>query len=107
LPGIPGDIQMQVDVHVCLLDAMTDHFPIKRSDIEPGTVPSKPPIEADEGAWGICLASFGERLRELRSVYSFYVHKPKYTTETLESRFSDTVLFLKERIVAQLFGEQE
>jgi hypothetical protein len=37
---------------VCLLDAMTDHFPIKRAEIEP-----------------------------------------------------DTVLFLKERIVAQLLGE--
>ena len=105
--AIPGDLQMQVDVHVCLLDAMTDHLAIKRSDIEPDTIPSKFPIVADEGAWGICLSSFGERLHELRPVYAFYVHKPRYTTETIDSRFSDTVLFLKERIEALLLGEQK
>jgi hypothetical protein len=105
--ALPGDIQVQVDVHVSLLDAMTDHFPIKRSDVDSDTVPSGRPLETDEGGWGVCLAGFGECLRRVRPVYAFYVHKPRYTTETIDRRFADTVLFLKGRILAQFLGEDK
>lgn len=94
---------MQADSQRYLLNAMTDHFPIKRSEIGPRTVPSQPPIGADSQGWGICLASFGEYLRELRPVYIFYVHKPRYTVETIDQPFSDTVLYLKQKALAQ-FG---
>lgn len=105
--ALPGDIQMQVDVHVCLLDAMTDKFPIERSEIGSKTVPSKPPIEADSGGWGPCLAAFGEYLKQLRPVYAFYVHKPRYTQETIDKPFPDIVLYLKQKVLAQFLGNEE
>jgi hypothetical protein len=95
---------MQVDVHVCLLDAMTDNFPVRRSDIGPQTKPSNPPISADAQGWGVCLASFGDYLRHLRPIYGFYVHKPKYTADTLNSEFPEIVLYLKQKILAQFRG---
>lgn len=102
---LPDSSQMQVDVHVCLLDAMTDNFPIKRSDIGANTVPSKPPIGADTQGWGICLAGFGDYLRRYRDVYAFYVHKPRYTEETIDKRFPEIVLYLKQKIIAQYNGK--
>lgn len=99
--ALPGDIQMQVDVQVCLLDAMTDNFPITRAEIDHKTVPSNPPIGADTQGWGICLASFVDSLHRLRPVYAFYVHKPRYTEETINKPFSDIVAYLKQKILAQ------
>jgi hypothetical protein len=99
--------QMQVDVHVCLLDAMTDNFPIKRSEISSNTVPSKPPIGADGQGWGICLASFGEYLRQYREIYKFYVHKPRYTDETIDKTFPDIVLYLTHKILDQYSGKDK
>lgn len=103
--GLPTETQLQVDVHICLLDAMTDHFPIRRTDIGPTTVPSKPPIGADAQGWGSCLASFGEYLRRLRQIYGFYVHKPRYTDDTLSKPFPDIVLYLKTKLVGQFEGK--
>jgi hypothetical protein len=107
MTALPGDTQMQVDVHVCLLDAMTDNFPIRRSEIGAKTVPSKPPIGADAQGWGLCLAGFGEYLHQLRPVYAFYVHKPRYTEETIDEPFPAIVLYLKQKILAQFGGEDE
>jgi hypothetical protein len=101
---LPGNIQLQVDVHVCLLDAMTNNFPIKRSEIGANTVPSKPPIGADAQGWGIGLASFGEYFRHCREIYKFYVHKPRYTEETIDKTFPDIVLHLTEKILDQFNG---
>ncbi len=102
---LPDNSQMQVDVHVCLLDAMTDNFPITRSEIGADTVPSKPPIGADVQGWGICLASFGDDLRRYREAYAFYVHKPRYTEETIDKRFPEIVLYLKQKVIAQYGGK--
>lgn len=105
--GLPGRLQILVDVHSCLLDAMTDNFPIKRHEVAKDTVPSKRPIEADGQGWGICLASFAEYLRSLRPIYAYYVHKPVYTKETIDSKFSDIVLYLTEKTVAQFVGGEK
>jgi hypothetical protein len=102
----PDNSQIQVDIHVCLLDAMTDNFPIKRSDIDANTVPSKPPIGAVPKGWGICLASFGDYIRRYREIYAFYVHKPLYTEETIDKKFPDIVLYLKKKIIAQYSGKE-
>jgi hypothetical protein len=103
---LPGNMQMQVDVHVCLLDAMTDDLPIKRSDIDANTVPSKPPIGANAQGWSICLAHFGEYLHKLRQIYTFYVHKPCYTEETIDKRFPEIVLYLTQKILDQIPGRR-
>jgi hypothetical protein len=107
MTALPGDIEMQVDTHVCLLDAMTDNFPIKRSEIGAKTVPSKLPIGADAQGWGICLAGFREYLHQRRPIYAFYVHKPRYTEETIDEPFPAIVLYLKQKILAQFGGEEE
>lgn len=106
LSSSPGDLQLQVDVHSCLLDAMTDCFPIARASINATTVPSNPPIGADGQGWGICLASFAEYLASLRPFYAFYVHKPAYTIATLSQPFPAIVMYLKERVRAQFFGSE-
>jgi hypothetical protein len=105
--ALPDNTQMQVDVHVCLQDAMTDNFPIKRPEIGADTVPSKPPIGADAQGWGICLASFGEYLRQCREIYKFYVHKPRYTGETIDKTFPDIVLYLTQKILDQFNGKDK
>jgi hypothetical protein len=102
--ALPGDAQLQVDIHVCLLDAMSE-LPIARSDIGADTVPSKT-ARLDVGAWGICLARFEGRLRQFRPIYLFYVHKPRYTQETFDKRFPEIVLYLKLRILAQFSGTE-
>jgi len=104
---LPGNIQLQVDVHVCLLDAMTDTFPITRKEIGANTVPSKPPIGANARGWGIGLASFGEYLRQCREIYKFYVHKPRYTEETIDKKFPDIVEYLTQKILDQFQGKEE
>jgi hypothetical protein len=107
--GLKGKLsdnsQLQSDVIYCLLNAMTDCFRITLQEIKPSTVvPSKPPINADEQGWEICLADFGRHLCLHNVIYVFYVHKPRYTEETLNKKFSDIVFYLKKKIIAQHEG---
>jgi hypothetical protein len=104
--SLPEGVQLRVDVHLCLLDAMTDAFPIRREDIEGKTVPSDAPIGADAQGWGVCLAKFSEYIRHLRPIYSFYVHKPKYTTDTLSLSVTETIGYLKARLLGQFDGSE-
>ena len=104
---LPGDVQMRVDVQLCLMDAMTDIFPITRSEIELDTVPSGRRIGADGQGWGMCLADYAERISGLRDVYASYVHRPRYTQETLDEPFSAIVDYLREKLVAQVAGGSE
>ncbi len=106
--GLKGKLsdnsQLQSDVIYCLLNSMTDHFPITRPDIKPNTIPAKPPINAKEGAWEICLADFGSHLCRHNVIYVFYVHKPRYTEETINKKFFEIVLYLKKKLIAQHAG---
>lgn len=101
---VPGDLQIRVDVYVSLLDAITDHFPIERSEIKDDTVPSDDPISADAQGWGICLATFALCLTRNRPVYAFYDHRPAYTAATLDKPVSEIVSFLTEAVIEQSEG---
>ena len=104
--ALPGDTQLHVDIHVCLLDAITDSFPVKRSDVNAKWVPSKSKAGIDQQGWGICLAEFGSYLRQLRAVYAFYVHKPQYTVDTISLPFPAIVQYLAQHVVAQIKGKE-
>lgn len=99
---LPGDIQIRVDIHVCLLDAMSDQFGIARSDIKSDTVPSDEPIGALEVGWGMCLARFERYLQQLRPLYAAYDHQERYAAETLGEPFAAIKSFLYERLIEQL-----
>ena len=101
---VPGDLQIRVDVYVSLLDAITDHFPIKRSEIKDDTVPSANPISADAQGWGVCLATLALYLARNRAIYAFYDHRPAYTSATLDKPVSETVSFLTAAVVEQSKG---
>lgn len=101
---LPGDLQIRVDVHVCLVDAITDHFPITRPEVLPTTVPSADPIGADAQGWGICLATFASYIRTLRPIYGFYVHQPIYTQDTLSKPLSQIIAYLAKALVKQAKG---
>lgn len=101
---VPGDLQIRVDVYVSLLDAITDHFPIKRSEVKDDTVPSANPIGADGQGWGICLATFALYLARNRAIYAFYDHRPAYTSATLDKPVSEIVSFLTAAVVEQSKG---
>jgi hypothetical protein len=101
---LPGDMQIRVDVHICLLDSMTDNFPIARPDILPTTVPSANPIGADSQGWGICLATYAGYLATLRPIYGFYVHQPAYTQDTLSKPVSEIITYLAKALVDQAKG---
>ena len=100
----PGEFQVRVDVYVSLLDAMTDNFPIARSDITLATVPSEDPIGADSQGWGICLAGFAQYLAHNRPFYAFFDHRPAYTGETLDKPVSEIVDFLTAEVIEQSEG---
>ena len=101
---LPGEGQIRADVYTCLLDAITDQFPVARPDIEHDTVPSKNPIGADGQGWGICLATFAAYLHSLRPAYIFYVHKPAYTQATLDEPVSKIVPYLAKAVITQAKG---
>jgi hypothetical protein len=99
---LPGDVQIRIDIHVCLLDAMADQFGISRSDIGSDTVPSEDPIAATAVGWGTCLARFERYLQELRPLYGAYDHQERYTEATLDLEFSAIKTYLYEALIEQL-----
>jgi|GEM_PF-7051753 len=99
---IPGDVQIRIDVHVCLLDAMADQFGISREKIGAETVPSEEPIAASPVGWGMCLTRFERYLHELRPLYAAFDHQERYAEETLDLPFSKTKVYLYERLIEQL-----
>jgi hypothetical protein len=104
--SLGGDMQIRTDVLVCLMDAITDRFPITRDEIELDLVPSGKEIGADEGGWGVCLQLYASYLRALRPVYGFYVHKPKYDKATLDLELHEIQIYLRNELVAQSGGGQ-
>lgn len=100
----PGDDELSADVHSCLVNAIKQ----TRSDfvVKPSTIPSQPPLGADEGAWAIILQRFANGLRELSSVYAFYVHQPIYAEETLNRKFPAIVGYLMKKVVSQFRAQQ-
>lgn len=105
--GLPGDFVIRADVQACLLDAMTDCFPITRDKIQHDTKPTDRPIGADGQGWGICLQVYAAGIRARRPVYAAYTHRPIYTTETLSKEFSEIVNYLVGKLLAQLLGKSE
>jgi hypothetical protein len=105
--ALPGDFVIRADVQSCLLDAMTDSFPITRDQIQHDTKPSDRPIGADAQGWGICLQVYAGAIRSRRAAYGAYTHRPIYTTETRAKGFSDIVNYLVGKLVAQLLGKSE
>jgi hypothetical protein len=101
---LPVDGQMQSDIVGCLMEAMAERL-LDRDKIGTATVPSKQPIDADETAWDGCLWLFGENLRK-HSCYSFYKHRSEYASATIDMPFSEIVLYLKKRALAQFKREE-
>jgi hypothetical protein len=99
---LPGDVQIRIDIHVCLLDAIADQFGIARKDIKPDTVPSEDPIAALAVGWGMCLARFERYLHELRPLYAPFDHQERYTGATLDLSFSEIKEYLYQRLIEQL-----
>lgn len=102
---LPGGYAMRADVQSCLLDAMTDSFPVQREEIEADTIPSEKPIGADAQGWGICLATYAGAIRARRAIYAAYVHRPRYTQETLDKPFAEIVDYLQQELLAQVTGQ--
>ena len=99
---LPGDVQIRIDIHVCLLDAVADQFGIARTDIKPETVPSEDPIAALAVGWGMCLARFERYLQELRPLYAVFDHEERYTEATLNLPFAEIKDYLYEHLLEQL-----
>jgi len=100
----PGPVQFRVDVHVALLDAITDRTVWARDEILPDWAASEKDVA--EVAWALCLTTFERRLEELDPIYAFYVHRPIYTAETHTTAFTDTVTYLMAKIRGQLDGAE-
>lgn len=99
---LPGDVQIRIDIHVCLLDSVADQFGIARKDIKADTIPSEDPIAALAVGWGMCLARFERYLQELRPLYAAFDHEERFTEATLDLPFAEIKVFLYERLLEQL-----
>jgi len=102
---LPGAYVIRADVQTCLLDAMTDCFPISRDEIEADTVPSKKPIGADAQGWGICLVTYAGNIKARRAAYAAYTHRPRYTQETFDKPFPEIVDYFQKELLAQVTGQ--
>ncbi|MGK6325428.1 hypothetical protein ACMGDM_20355 [Sphingomonas sp. DT-51] len=100
--AIPGDVQIRIDVHVCLLDAMADQFGIPREKILAETVPSVDPIAASPVGWGMCLTRYERYLHDLRALYLGFDSEERYAEDTLELPFSKIKVYLYEKLIEQL-----
>ena len=98
----PGDVQIRVDVHVCLLDAIADQFRMPRKKIKAETVPSEDPIAASPVGWCMCLTRFERYLHELRPLYLVFDNEERFAEDTLDLPFSEIKVYLYERLIEQL-----
>jgi len=95
-------VQIRIDVHVCLLDAIADQFRMPRKKIKAETVPSEDPIAASPVGWGMCLTRFERYLHELRPLYLVFDNEERFAEDTLDLPFSEIKVYLYERLIEQL-----
>lgn len=100
--AIPGDVQIRIDVHVCLLDAMADQFGLPREKIMAETIPSADPIAASPVGWGMCLTRYERYLHDLRALYRGFDNEERFANDTLEISFSEIKVYLYQRLIEQL-----